>query len=133
MNKPVPKLCFIFTILFFIACENQITSSCDEDGDQSGSPMVAQLSAIQNTVFNPKCVSCHGPALAQAGLDLSAGKSHDELINRNLVIPNNSADSPLMARLTSNNPAFVMPPSGKLAQAIIDSIAAWIDNGALNN
>jgi len=133
MIKPIPKLIFLFAVLFFIACEDQITSSCEEDGNQSGPPMAAQLSAIQSTVFNPQCVSCHGPGLAQGGLDLSAGKTYNELINRGLVIPNNSINSPLMARLTSNNPAFVMPPSGKLAAALIDSIAAWIDNGALNN
>jgi len=132
MPKVFLKLILLISIGLFFSCEEKITSTCDTEKKQSNN-MPAQLSAIQNTVFNSRCVSCHGGGAPQAGLDLSAGNAYGELIGKNLVLPSNSANSPLMDRLSSNDSNIVMPPAGKLSQTLIDSIAAWIDYGALNN
>lgn len=132
MLKVFLKLILLISIGLFFSCEDDITSTCDTENDQSNK-MPAQLSAIQNTVFNSRCVSCHGGSTPEAGLDLSAGSAFNELIGKNLVLPNNSANSPLMNRLTSNDPNVIMPPAGQISQVLIDSIAAWIDKGAINN
>lgn len=51
---------------------------------------------------------------------------------KKLVVPFNSAESYLVWVLDGKQ-APLMPPSGRLAQAQIDSVIAWIDRGAENN
>jgi len=93
----------------------------------------AQFSAIQQNIFNKRCTVCHSGSIPSGGLDLSEGNAYGELINKELVVPRNSGSSILFQRLNSDNPDFQMPPTGKLPQALIDSVAVWIDRGALRN
>ncbi|MBX7164936.1 MAG: PSD1 and planctomycete cytochrome C domain-containing protein [Pirellulales bacterium] len=82
-----------------------------------------------------RCFKCHGPAAQEGGLRLDefetatgAGDS-----GRTAVVPANSAESLLVARVSSGEPAERMPPleAGEaLAPEEIDLLRRWIDAGA---
>lgn len=126
-----------FTIIF-IACEDKIVT----DPDPKPSITLTTFSEIQTKVFNVSCASsgCHGGANIQGGINLTSGVSYSQLVNVNSlenpslkrVLPGSSAQSFLIRKLEGTGTS-IMPPSGKLSQATIDSIKAWIDRGALNN
>lgn len=137
------KILRIFTILglllFIISCEDQIVSECDSP---AGDGIPAKLSSIQAEVLSTDCATsgCHESGAQPP--DLSLGNTHSSLVNVNatvsgkiLVVPGNSSQSYLINKLTGENiSGSRMPLAGSpLSPAIIDSIAAWIDAGALNN
>ncbi len=132
----------IFVAFTFISCEDQIVNQCDEK-EVEGGESLSNLSAIQKNVFDVGCAlsGCHSGSNPAANLNLEDGKSYENLVNINSllhpgekrVIPNNSAGSILIKSLrgeiSTKMPLSVSP----LSNAVIDSIALWIDNGALNN
>ncbi|GEM_PF-4006872 len=84
------------------------------------------------------CTGCHG---ASGGLNLSADP-YDALVNvdaqcagRVRVIPGDSENSYLIAKLEGHADicGSPMPPGGAVNPADIETIADWIDQGALNN
>ncbi|MGD9900726.1 MAG: hypothetical protein AB7T22_16495 [Calditrichaceae bacterium] len=119
-----------------ISCADQIT------GDSAGENLVvnASFSDIQEKVFSRTCAvsGCHVSVMHESGMNLSAGAAYDNLVNvvskgnpqLKRVEPGDSQQSYLIRKLNGSNTP-VMPPSGKLSSSVIDSIAAWIDKGAL--
>jgi hypothetical protein len=83
--------------------------------------------------------------MAQQGLNLSSGMSYSELVNvaasqcndgRKLVVPNTPSTSYLMQKLVGVDmcTGSQMPKAGQgLPSPQIQTIAAWICNGAPNN
>ncbi len=103
----------------------------------------SDLAWIQEAILTPSCAkgSCHDADAPRAGLDLSAGHSHHELVNVKstvytswmLVAPGNSASSMLMVRLGAEPGPDVQPmPMGTtpLCQPMIDAVRRWIVSGA---
>ncbi len=80
-----------------------------------------------------RCYACHGRLKQKAGLRLDAGQlvlkgSQDGPV----VIPGQSAASPLIHRLLSEDETERMPPEGKALPAEhIEILRRWIDAGAL--
>ena len=106
--------------------------------------LTATLSSIQREVFNPSCVVHHGPSAAEAGLDLSEGRSFDNLVNVRstqtdfyLVTPNDAENSYLIHKLDGRAGIVGarMPPGGGsfLTDEAIDVIKQWINDGAQDN
>jgi hypothetical protein len=122
-------------------------SGCSEESTTEPTPNItaplSKLSDIQSKVFNQNCATsgCHGATNTQANLLLTDGSSHGSLVSVpsilypqfNRVEPFSSANSLLIKILKGEvNPR--MPYNGTpLASAVIDSIAKWIDKGALND
>lgn len=115
------------------------------DGDSPrtqapGAPGTVGIEAVQPTfaslqtgVFQPRCISCHGPARTEAGLNLS---TYDSLQASNathghpVIVPGNPEESHLFQMVQSGQ----MPQGGpKLNDAEIAAIRAWIQNGAKND
>lgn len=132
-------------VIFFIGCADEIITSCEESVGGKTENVTASFKSIEQNVFASSCgtASCHGGTAAISGLLLVGDNAYNKLIGvvtinsdpKPLVDPGNSSNSYLMDRLNDNG-FNVMPPEnrgGKLDQAVIDSIAKWIDNGALNN
>ena len=105
---------------------------------------MSTLSSIQSRVFTPQCVTCHGDADAQAGLNLEEGTSFTALVNMpstqvalDLVEPNDAENSYLIHKLEGRAgiEGDRMPPDSAefLSDADIDVIRQWIDEGAQNN
>ena len=126
-------------ILMFTGCEDLIQGPEDEINNGGSGEMRATFSSIQAEVFSPTCAlsGCHG---GSQDPNLSIGQAYSNLVNKTSaqnppmlrVKPGESANSYLMKKLTADGTSR-MPPSGQLSQSKIDSIALWINNGALNN
>ena len=105
--------------------------------------LTATLSSIQSEVFNPSCVVHHGASVAEAGLDLSEGRSFENLVNvmstqvgLELVEPNDAENSYLIHKLEGRAGivGVRMPPNGPfLTDEALDIIKQWIDEGAQDN
>ncbi len=84
-------------------------------------------------IFRTRCAGCHGAAQQISGLRLD---QRDAAMaggySGPVIVPGKSADSKLMHRVTGKPGVLVMPPSGpKLSQAEIETVAKWIDGGAV--
>ena len=137
MKSFVFVMLFILSAFLVLSCEDQIVSACDTD--KNNIPKMT-FTYLQNEIFTPICVSCHGGSAPQGGLDLSVDNAYNNLVNAastssslKRIAPGESQNSYLMKRLRGEGGATVMPPSGRLESAVIDSIAAWIDRGAPND
>ena len=77
------------------------------------------------TIFNNNCISCHGNS---GGLSL---ESYANLMtggnSGTVIISGDHSNSLLWERINNGQ----MPPNGQLPSSNIDLIAAWIDEGAL--
>ena len=78
---------------------------------------------------------CHSAEGQMAGLNLSDQDTAYEALlggldGRARVIPGDPECSVLMQRLESEDPAFQMPPSGRMTDAERCSIIKWIAEGA---
>ena len=135
--KHVKNLLLILFLL--VACTDDITSPADSDSPASG--LTASFSSIQELIFSSNCArsGCHSGATPREGLNLTSGNSYSNLVgvasnqsNLLRVKAGSSSESWLVKKITADGTS-IMPPSGSLMQATIDTIITWIDRGALNN
>ena len=130
---------FLFSYLF-ISCEDQIVSECEEEKNLP--ELTATFSSIQNEVFTPNCATsgCHVANSVEPVL--TAGQSYNNIVNVMsfnppfpYVYPTRSDSSYLLNKIRGVNIQGERMPLNRqpLSSTVIDSIAAWIDKGALNN
>ena len=78
-----------------------------------------------------KCFGCHGPKQAQSGLRLdlrqNALRGGDYGV---VIVPGNAAESKLIQRLIGSSGGLQMPPAGELPADEIETLRAWVDQGA---
>lgn len=103
---------------------------------------VGMFASIQRFVFDGSaynCSLCHGAENGRAGLDLTQGRSHDNLVNAAStrvegavrVEPGNTSTSVLHCALAEGNPAGLRyDHSGLVDDVIRRLIDDWIDAGA---
>ena len=88
--------------------------------------------------------ACHTGSLPKAGLDLSAGNAHGELVgvpsvqcdDRLLVVPGAPTESYLMNKVMNVDlcgTSKKMPPSGSLSDTQLQTLSDWICAGALDD
>jgi mono/diheme cytochrome c family protein len=75
-------------------------------------------------IFNSHCTSCHGASSPSAGYSLT---SYNGTMTGGRVTPGDAAGSILYNKVNGGG----MPPGGALTAAEIQSIADWINQGAL--
>ena len=136
-----------FSTLIFLFI---LIAGCSEDTPLQPAPpdnqpavKLSTFSEIQRQVFNPSCAvsGCHAGTNPAANLDLTAANSYNELVDQNslldpprkLVDPGSSAESVLVLILRGTVTPRMPYQAPALSAATIDSIAKWIDQGALNN
>jgi len=107
-------------------------------------PGPVSFAADVQPIFTANCVACHTTGAASAGLDLSAGHAYANTVNVmsgeipavKRVLPGDLANSYLYRKIT-NAPGIIGQPmpfgAFPMPQAQIDTIGAWILEGALNN
>lgn len=138
--KQIKVLLFLTLISGYLlsSCNESIVSECKTD-NQVEMPMKASFAEIQEKVLTPTCAtsSCHGGIFSP---NLEAGKAFANMVgvqsqgsSLKYVEPGQSENSYLIKKLNGDGTSPMPSGSPKLDKAIIDSIAAWIDNGALNN
>jgi len=84
-------------------------------------------------IFIKRCHECHGPdkQRSKLRLDLKAEAVRGGNSGETSWIPGNSSKSQIIQRVTSSDPDEQMPPKGeRLTAEQINSLRAWIDQGA---
>ncbi|HKK45492.1 MAG TPA: c-type cytochrome domain-containing protein [Balneolaceae bacterium] len=143
LRKIFSLLC-LFAVIF-VSCSSSSTGSGDTGGNNNGDNGTAMPDPTftnVNTIFSGNCATsgCHDHSTKQNGVDLS---SYDAAIasvgnqyGKKVIQPNDAANSPLVDKISSNNPqhGVRMPYGGSpLSSDDISLIKQWIDNGAKNN
>lgn len=132
-------LIFGILIISLASCSDGIVSECETI--PTNIVMRSNFSSIQSELFDKNCATsgCHIGQFAAASLDLSKGNSYKNIVGVKssgelmYIEQGNSSRSYLYQKVSSSDVSNVMPPSGRLNQPFIDSLKAWIDNGAINN
>jgi len=141
--KAMYKLLLTLSILFIIIIGCTETNISEPETKPDPSLPFSKFTSIQEKVFTPRCdrPGCHGNTNNQADLFLEEGQAFQNLIGVPSllfpglirVIPDSSSKS-LLIKILKGEVLPRMPLQGSfLSNAVIDSIAKWIDNGALNN
>ena len=87
-------------------------------------------------ILSDNCFTCHGPDEKQRMANMRLDETEGLFVDRGgykIITPGNAAQSKLYQKISSNNPAFRMPPvySGRtLTEKQIELIKQWIDQGA---
>ena len=83
-------------------------------------------------ILRSRCQPCHGPGQQMNGLRLDrADAALKGSYSGPVIVPGNSAASKLIQRVSSGKQGFFMPPVGpRLSPAEIQTLTAWIDQGA---
>jgi len=128
-----------------------VVGACSSDGGTNPQPQPSPLSFATHvqSILTASCATggCHVAPGAAAGLDLSQGQAHGNVVNvassqvahLMLVEPNDPDSSYLMVKLLGEAGLIAGVPSQMplgvpaLRAGQIDTIAMWIDNGAPNN
>ncbi|MGA2254405.1 MAG: DUF1553 domain-containing protein [Thermoguttaceae bacterium] len=83
-------------------------------------------------ILAQSCFTCHGPDAGQRKADLRLDRR--EIAVKEVIVPGKAAESPLLQRVTSNDPDEQMPPPNskkpRLSPAAVAKIRRWIDEGA---
>ena len=80
-----------------------------------------------------RCVACHGPDTQEGGLRLDDKAAAFAKLESggHAVVPGRTAESLILARITSSDPDIQMPPEGpRLSPAQVAAVTAWIEQGA---
>jgi hypothetical protein len=131
-----------FTVL--LACGALLGACGDDDDDNGGAAGSAPeptLTAIQAEILTPVCATsgCHGGVSAPS---LKAGESFNAIVGKDsalgsskkLVVAGKPEESLLYLLLQGpTDDISKMPLSGKLTDAQIESVRAWIAAGAKND
>ncbi len=139
-NKWLLKTTTVLVSLIILSCSDD-EGTTQPPVNSSNAPL-ATFSDIQAKVFN-SCASanCHSAQANQGNLNLTSGQSYSNLVNVQSVLfpsfkrvlPGDDGQSLLIKILKGEvNPRMPLN-SAPLSNDVIDSIAAWIKNGAPNN
>ena len=102
-------------------------------------PLVAQTTDVEffeskiRPVLVQRCYSCHNSKMAAPKGELVLDTKEGLLkggTSGPVLVPGNPADSRLLKVLSYTDPLVQMPPSGKLADAVLEDFAQWIAKGA---
>lgn len=137
------KLLLTFSLLFIIMIGCTETNILEPEPEPDPSIPFSKFSSIQEKVFSPRCdrPGCHGTTNTQANLLLGEGEAYQNLVGVQSIIfpvlkrvlPDSSSQS-LLIKILKGEVSPRMPLEGDfLSDAVIDSIAKWIDDGAINN
>ena len=123
-----------------MSCEDQIVSECEQEKNLPN--LTATFSSIQNEVFSKNCATSGCHVANSVDPVLSAGQAYNNIVNVMsfnppfpYVYPSRSDSSYIINKIRGINIQGERMPLNRttLSSSVIDSIAAWIDRGALNN
>ncbi len=120
----------LFSVLG-VPCLLWILTPAFHGADPKPSTPAAQGEMSYNRDIRPilsnRCFKCHGPDLKKAGLNL---RDRESAVKK-VIVPGKSAESPLIAKLTHDDPAKRMPLKGEpLTKEQVGRLRAWIEQGA---
>ena len=104
-------------------------------------PLAAQATDVEffeakiRPVLVQRCYSCHNSKMAAPKGDLILDTKEGLLkggASGPVLEPGRPADSRLLKVLSYTDPLVQMPPSGKLADAVLEDFAQWVAKGAVD-
>lgn len=96
----------------------------------SGGPGLPRYTVDVLPTFEVRCVACHGTAGGWDATTWAAAVGSGD--NAPVVIPGDAANSSLAQMMLGTHPEGVlMPPEGKLPDALVQLVVDWIEGGAL--
>ena len=105
-------------------------------------PLAAQATDVEffeakiRPVLVQRCYSCHNSKMAAPKGDLILDTKEGLLkggASGPVLEPGRPADSRLLKVLSYTDPLVQMPPSGKLADAVLEDFAQWVAKGAVGS
>jgi mono/diheme cytochrome c family protein len=100
--------------------------------DPPATPSDSDFDRDIKPLFAKHCLSCHGPEKQRGGLRLD--RAADALAGGDsgaAIRPGKPTESPLLRKVTSDDPAEQMPPKGgRLSAAEVATLRDWIAQGA---
>ncbi len=81
-------------------------------------------------VFAQNCQGCHNPKLKRAGLDLTSGQGFYLGADSGPLTQSDAPRDSRLLKVISYHERLKMPPTGKLKDAEIAAITAWVEAGA---
>ena len=81
-------------------------------------------------ILQQRCVGCHGPARQEGGFRLDRRRDALAGAVRPMIIPGSSVSSRLYRRIIGSEFGARMPPTGALDARDVETLTAWIDQGA---
>jgi uncharacterized membrane protein len=86
----------------------------------------ATFTWLNQNLFQPKCVACHGPGGSESRNPLN---SYQNIMNMGWITAGNPSGSRLYQAVSGGS----MPPGGGVSAATVQALSAWITSGASNN
>lgn len=139
------------TYYMVVIAEDEAGNRTEPGAETTFTTLVSLRSDIEIPIYANKCAiaNCHAGAGALFGLNLSLGWSYDKTVNvpgesyaaletgALRIVPGDPDASHLVTRISAaSDSPIVMPPVTQgdfLSQGEIDTIRAWITQGAINN
>jgi cytochrome c553 len=119
-------LCCTLTTLSMLA---SLTAVCGEDAANPASE--AYFENKIRPLLVEHCIDCHGPKNQEANVRLdSAAHAFAKIDSGHLIVVGKSGESRLKRVVEYRDDDIQMPPKGKLSDAAIAELSAWIDAGA---
>lgn len=113
-------------IVLVLGCGSGSNSSTGgEAKGEPGSGGEVKFASVE-PVFTANCAKCHADG-GKAGLDV---RSADTINKSGAVVAGKAGQSKLVIAIKHEAGAKEMPPGGKLSDADIAKVVAWVDGGA---
>ncbi len=130
MGHPAPRHGRLFLLLFVFASSSTVVAAI-------GSENVVRYGRDVRPILSDRCFQCHGMDPGHRFADLRLDTSEGATAVRDggaALVPGDPEASELWRRITSEDPAWQMPPPGSnrkpLAAEERDLIRRWIEDGA---
>ena len=112
-------------IVLFGLVAGVLQAADEPTGESEDVSFVAQVVA---PILQEKCLECHDASMQMAELRLD---SRDAMLDAGVLVPGDVDNSLLVQRLTDRDWGILMPPTGPLDAAEIESLAKWVEAGAV--
>lgn len=94
------------------------------------SPPKVDFARDVQPLLQQRCIGCHGPTQQMGGFRLDRRREALAGAVRPTIIPGSSESSRLYLRIMGSEFGAQMPPTGPLTSGEIETLRAWIDQGA---
>lgn len=117
--------------IVFIGLSSVLLAGCVAGAPPAGDPPAPHYAPVQ-AMLNAQCVGCHGNTNPRAGINLT---SYANVMKggRGPIVKAGDPAASLLVKALRGVGARQMPPRGKVDEAKIKAVEAWIKAGAKNS
>ena len=117
----------LFLVVFSLACVSHVASA-----DDAVKRPAIRFNKDIRPILSVNCFACHGPDTGSRKADLRLDTRAGALAGK-VIVPGKAGKSELIARITSDDPDFMMPPPKsrkKLTPEHKELLTRWVNAGA---